>query len=201
MASSNYTTKLEAVNTILSVVGSTPRNSLTGSQTSEDRLALQILDEVTRETCIRGWHFNTEHDVDLVPNGDDEIDIPGNFGRVDLSVSRYPTRNVVIRDGKLYDKESHSFEWGSAIKATVVYLYTFEELPEIARQYVMIRAARKFQDRVMGSTQHSQFTGRDEAVAYANLRHQEAQDGDRTIFDNFGAFRVINRGNPLGGIS
>lgn len=201
MASSNYTTKLEAVNTILSVVGSAPRNSLTGSQTSEDRLALSVLDEVTREVCIRGWHFNTEYDVDLVPNGDDEIDIPENFGRVDLATYRYPTRNAVIKDGKLYDKESRSFEWGSPVKAIITYLLTFEELPEVARQYVMIRAARKFQDRSMGSPQHNVFNARDEAVAYANLRHQESQDGDRTIFDNYGAFRVINRGNPLGGIS
>ena len=196
MAANAYTTKLQAVNTILSVVGQAPRNSLTGSQTSEDRLALSILDEVIREVCIRGWHFNTEEDVPLVPDNDGFITVPGNWGRVDLDVSRYPTKNVVIKDGRLYDKDGRTFVWGSTVNATLVYLLDFEELPELARQYTMIRAARKFQERAQGSVQHAQFTARDEAQAYANLRHGEAQDSDRTIFDNWGVARVVFRGYP-----
>lgn len=200
MASNTYTSKLEAVNTILAVVGSAPLNSLSGSQTAEDRAAVLVLDEVVREICIRGWHFNTEYGVSLVPDNSGNIVIPENFARVDLDVPSYPRKNVVIKDGKLYDKEGHSFSWGGPVKATVIYLYDFEELPEIARQYAMIRAARKFQERFMGSANHSAFSQRDELFAEANLRNQEAQDGDYTIFDNFGAFRIINRGNPLRGM-
>lgn len=196
MAATNKTTKLEAVNTILSVVGAAPRNSLTGSLTSEDRLAVQILDETIREVCSRGWHFNTEEDVPLVPDGSGEIAIPTNFARVDLKDEDSVGKDVIVKDDKLYDKKNLTYTWTSTVYVTVVYLQDFEELPEVARAYCMIRAARKFQDRAMGSEKHNVYSLRDEQQAWANLRHAEAQDSDRTIFDNWGVYRVINRGYP-----
>ena len=53
------TTKLMAVNTILSTVGEAPVNNLT-AVTADVRIAESVLDEVSREVQSAGWHFNTE---------------------------------------------------------------------------------------------------------------------------------------------
>ena len=62
------TTKLEAINTMLSNVGEAPVNSLTGSLTNDVQLAQNILDEISREVQSAGWHFNTDKEVPLAPD-------------------------------------------------------------------------------------------------------------------------------------
>ena len=65
----------------------------------------------------------------------------------------------------------------------------------------MIRAARKFQDRVVGSDKHHAFTQVDEFQALVALRDAETDGGDYTIFDNNDVARVINRGNVINRIT
>ena len=77
----------------------------------------------------------------------------------------------------------------------------WEDLPETARYYIMIRASRKFQDRVVGSGKHHDFTLRDEMMALMSLRAAEADSGDFTIFDNYDVYRVIDRGNVRNQVS
>ena len=62
MAVPGRTTQLEAVNTMLSVIGETPTtDSIISANSSADVvMAVQILDEVTKEVEAQGWHFNTE---------------------------------------------------------------------------------------------------------------------------------------------
>ena len=53
------TTKLDAVNTMLSAIGEAPVNSLS-SGLIEAEIAETILDTVNTEVQSMGWHFNTE---------------------------------------------------------------------------------------------------------------------------------------------
>ena len=54
------TTKLEAINTMLSVIGEAPVSSFEANATGDVAIAKNILDEVLQEVQTRGWHWNTE---------------------------------------------------------------------------------------------------------------------------------------------
>lgn len=195
------TTKLMAVNTMLSVIGEAPVNTLdAASQTADVILAKNLLDEVSREVQAAGWNFNRETDVELSP-ASSTIILPTNTGRVDVEKVNADSKEYVQRGTKLYNKTDKTFTIDKTLKCTIVYMIDWEDLPESARQYVMIRAARKFQDRVVGSEKHHAFSQVDEFQALAALRDAEADSGDYTIFDNSDVYRVINRGNVIGRIS
>ena len=66
-------TELEAVNVLLTTIGEAPVNTLTGKQTTDVAIAQQVLNEVNREVQSRGWHFNTEYDVELIPDTSNNI--------------------------------------------------------------------------------------------------------------------------------
>ena len=188
------TTKLNAINTILSAVGEAPINSLTGTLTADVRLAEAILDETSREVQSAGWHFNTEKDVPLVPNSDNEVEIGTNVARVDLEGANVDADfDIVIRGTKLYNRKKLTFTISKTKKYTVVYLLDFTDMPENARRYIMIRAARIFQDRLVGSEKNSMFTRGDEQQALIALRDYEMESADYSIFDNFDVGRITDR--------
>ena len=61
MASNTRTTKIESVNTMLSTIGESPINTLTGTLPVDATLAINILDEVNREVQAQGWKFNSSY--------------------------------------------------------------------------------------------------------------------------------------------
>ena len=48
------TTKLEAVNSMLTAIGETPVNTITNATTTDVSIALQVLDNVSREVQQQG---------------------------------------------------------------------------------------------------------------------------------------------------
>lgn len=188
----NKTTKLQAVNTMLSVIGEPPINTLS-SQRADSVLSVQILDEISREIQSYGWHFNTEDGVTLTPDSNGYIYIADNVARVDLDMNQYSELDIVMRGNRLYERVSNSYVFYAAILITRIVMLDFEELPEPARRYIMIRAARTFGDRMIGSEKHHLFTGQDEVAAMAKMSEYETDTGDYSIFDSYGPASVINR--------
>ena len=74
------TTKLEAVNSMLGHIGEAPVNTISNATALpiSASVAVSVLDETSREVQLQGWHFNTEVDVELTPDGDGNITIPDN---------------------------------------------------------------------------------------------------------------------------
>ena len=62
------TTKLEAVNVMMTSIGETPVNTITAATTTDVAIAITILDNVSREVQSVGWHFNIDQDYQLIPN-------------------------------------------------------------------------------------------------------------------------------------
>ncbi len=187
--------KLEAVNTMLAIIGESPVNTITDSKSVDVTLSLQILDEVSRDVQARGWHFNLEHEVVLTPNVGGEINLPSNVLRCDLEAQHAGQLNVVVRGSRLYDKKEHTYIFTDDLKATIVYGLDFMELPHSAKNYIMIRAGRILQDRAIGSARLHGFTQQDEMSAWANLNEYEGWTGDHTIFDNFDSYDMLDRRN------
>lgn len=189
------TTKLQAVNTMLATIGSAPVNSLAGANSADVAMALQTLDEVSLSVQSRGWHFNTEEDKELPPDPvTGEIVIGNSVVLCDVDGSW--DVDVVVRGTRLYDRKNKTYVFANTLKAKVVSALDWDDLPQAARAYVMIRAARIFQDRVVGSEKHHTFTLRDEIMAMSNLKRYEGETGDHTIFDNYDVYRVIDRQYP-----
>lgn len=192
----NQTTKLEAVNTMLSILGQTPIASLTGTLTPDAALAVQILNEVVRKVGAQQWMWNTFDDVELSPNGSDEIPVGADVARIDVTYENEPGKEIVLRNGKLYDKVAQSYTFTSPVKCQITYLFDFDDLPEAARQYCMIKAGRILQDRTQRSQEVNGFTQAEEFEALSTLKDAEGTDGDYTIFDGWAAGRVVARPYP-----
>ena len=173
------TTKLEAINTMMSAIGEAPVNTLdASSQTQDVIMAKSILDEVSREVQSAGWHFNREYEVSLSPNTSNEILLSENVARVDVEPANANTTQYIQRGQKIYNKTDKTFTIPDALKCTVIYLLEWTDMPQAARQYIMIRAARKFQDRVVGSGKHHDFNQMDEYQALVTLREAESDNAD-----------------------
>jgi len=190
------TSELDAINVMLGAIGMAPINSLSGNVTADVTMAQNILHEISREVQQRGWHFNKEENYPLAPNVDGKIILSTNILRVDLP-SRYNGRYDVVQRGlTLYDRKNRTDLFTETLKAEVVLFLPWESLPEPARRYITIRAARVFADRAVTTDALHSFTQEDEFVALSNLKQFDGDTADYTIFDNYDTFSVIDRGPP-----
>jgi hypothetical protein len=185
------TTKLEAVNIMLSSIGDAPVNSLTSGLVDAE-MAETILDATSRDVQSQGWHFNTEINFTLAQIANGEVPIPSNCLKVD-QIAGQSDRDLIQRGRKLYDRNNHTFIIGENVKVDMVLLLDFEELPEAARRFVTLKAARVFQDRAVGSAELHGFQEKDEMRAWVEMRDAEADTADYSIFDNYGVARVLDR--------
>ena len=180
---------------MLSASGESPVNQLGTAAPADAILAESILNEIAKEVQLEGWHFNTHYDWVLNRDSDDKILLPDNTARVD--VPRYGVSNVdVIQRGQyLYDLKNNTNTFTADIaNATIVFMLDWTDLPETARRYIMVKAARVFGDRTLGSNQHHTFTQGDEMRALATLREYETDTADLTIFDHQQISSTLERG-------
>lgn len=195
------TTRVDAVNRMLSVIGESTITTITpySSLTATVQRAVDVLNEIDLETQMRGWHFNFDTDVKLNPDVNGFISVPPSVARISVKRSLYPNLDITIRDNvgtlSLYDKKGQTFVL-PAIKADIVYLFDYEKTPEAYRRYVMCEAGRVFQDRVLGSGPHHVFNAQDAAKALRFLKQHEDFAKPSSIFDSYDAFRAIDRRYP-----
>lgn len=189
------TTKLEAVNVLLSCIGEAPVNSLTSGLVDAET-AETILNSVSREVQSQGWGFNTDYEREFTLDANNQIQIASDVLRIDMAERRTSELDVVARGSKLYNRATNSFYFDpsiSSVKMNAVVLLTFEDLPEAARRYITIRSARIFQDRVVGSETLHAFHQRDELVALVELKDADSEVNDHNIFDNYSVASVLDR--------
>lgn len=189
------TTELEAVNTMLSVIGESPVSSLVNNLNVDAVMAKSLLTEELRALQAEGWQFNREYNYPLAPNNSGEILVPANCISVDLDERRYWPRNydVILRGNRLYNKVKHTYVFTETLYGDLTFLLEFSEIPEAARQYVMIRAARKLQDRVIGDRTLSGFNRADEVRARATLVSEDSRGDDLNILKNWSIQQTTRR--------
>jgi hypothetical protein len=189
------TSKLEGVNTMLTAIGEIPVSSITAATTNDVSIAISILESTSREVQSRGWFYNTDLNYTLLPNNSNQIDLPANTLRVELEGSSR-SKNYVERNRKLYDRYNNTFTITDTVKVTIVFYLEFENIPEVARQYIVIRAARIFQDRMLVSSELHKFHELDELQAYMALKEAEGDIGRHNILTgNYDVYRILDRAN------
>lgn len=177
------TTELEAVNVLLSTVNEAPIQSLLNLSNVHGAVAVSMLAEVSRSIQSDSWHWNRDDDYTLSLDVDSKIPLPQNT----LLVDTYGTDaaiDVVQRGAYLYDRENHTYIFTKNLKVSITFLLEWTELPEPARRYITMRAARMFQNRVLGSEALNQFNSRDEIRALAQLEDFENNISNRNILNN-----------------
>ena len=205
------TTELNAVNTMLSSIGEPPVTVLEGQQNADAAIAQNILLEISREVQSMGWHFNTQDEVTLTPDVNNVINLPANVLRIDVNpkIKRLGTpsstlpqndnRDITQRGQVLFDRTNNTTTFTRNVIVSIVYGLSFDQLPEPARRYITVKAARVFQDRMVGSQKHHAFSRGDEMRALSLLKEFEMDTADPTIFDNYDTARIVMRGDAQRG--
>jgi hypothetical protein len=175
------TTELEAINIMLAAIGEAPVNSLIGTLPVDVKLAQSTLTEFNKEIQSEGWSFNTEIDVTLTRDASNQIALSQDILRIDANIHQHPTIDPIQRGLKLYDRLNNKFEFDEDLICTVIYLRTFEEIPEPARRYITIKAARVFVDRLVTDDGLRTYTEQDETRARAILMETDLANGDHNI--------------------
>jgi hypothetical protein len=182
----NATQELPAVNQILASVGQAPVTSL--DQTNPDvAIAYDTLLTVSREVQAEGWSFNTEFDTPKTTDANKEFSIPNNMLQVDLTTSSANAyKNVVRREGKLYDRYNHTYEItdgaGDEIRLDIVWLFDWVDLPIPIQDYIVSRAAVLVSTRIVGDGGQYQMLQQKEAYTRAMALEYECNQGDYTFF-------------------
>jgi hypothetical protein len=188
---SSITTELDAVNILLMSIGEATVTAIDSNDSYEVDQAQDIIAETVRELCDEPYIFNTEFDVSLSLDGNSKIPVATNIA---MFVPNDAGKNVVIRDGFLYDLDNSTYIFSDAISGTVVYLRDFDELPEAAKRYVIMRASRRYNQRFVGSQTIQAYTQQEEIEAHAKLiQYQAYVDRLNLLTDSASVSKVVNR--------
>lgn len=174
-------TQLDAVNSILAAAGSPPVNTVESPTTQDAASALALLNDSVRQLCQASWDFNTDYEVTLeVTLGTGNIDIPDSY--VSVTVPDMPW--VVLRGSKMYDRDSQSYVFETALDATVVRVAEWDELPEVAKTFATKYAAVRFYRGYRGNDPTLRGLELEAAMAQVALNTHEAETARYNLFDS-----------------
>ena len=193
MAQISYgvSTELDAVNSILMSVGETPVNTLT-VQSPEVAIAQKTLRQVCREIQAEGWSYNTENEYPIDTDSNNQVVVPNNVLQMDLNIFQHGKDYDVVRRSdngiqKVYDKKGHTFTFENCNKLyfDMIWMVDFEDLPQVFKDYITIRASRIASNRMVNSQPSAKLLEADEAAARALAVEYEMKQADHNIFSDF----------------
>jgi hypothetical protein len=170
-------------------------------------IARRIISTTMVEVQSRGWFFNTDYNMILSPDSGvalgDEVEggfivLPPNVLRIDTGNQSTFRNRYIIKDRKVYDLFEQDFVHDKTIEVDIVWLVDYELLPIEAYLYVAYRAARKFQQRVIGSVDLNSLTMIDEQDAYNNLLRLQMQVQDYNLQNPVVSNRLHNGNIKMG---
>ena len=177
-------TELSAVNSILGAIGQAPVTALVYDN-PEISFIYNLLRDANVDTQAEGWHFNTEKHVKYTPDTKGNILIANDVLQLDVSEGwTHRIHDVVRRNGKLYDKIDHTYDFSSldSIDLDVVLLVTFENLPIPFRRYITYRASTKAATQLVANPNLVKLLQGQEALARASLMEYECNQGNHSMF-------------------
>ena len=180
----NELTELNAVTSILGAIGQTPVTSL-DLENPETSFVYQLLQECNRDVQDEGWVFNREQCYPITPNDQGFIKIPANILRMDVSENDvYRTSDVIKRDGKLYDKYRHTFEFNQqTIYFDIVWFLPYSDLPSVFQRYITSKASGRAATQLVSNPNLTQLLSSQEQMNRATCLEYECNQGDHNMMD------------------
>lgn len=173
-------TELQIVNAMLSTVGEMQQVTLETSHPSVVT-ARNILQADNADIQGKGWWFNKEFNLKLMPDDTGEVLIPAealDFALAQSILRRTPVnqRNrYVKRAGKVYDTHEHTFNIGCPVHADIVTLLAIEDLPAPAFNYLRHVASHSMYVADDGDQQKLMRLEDRVNIAWADLKSAELQ--------------------------
>ena len=178
------TTKLQAVNTLLSIIGEAPLNQLTPPLTGDAALAERTLDEISTEVQGAGWSWNTMVYKQIPLDANGHSTLASNTLAVRFNPLSYPSQRFVLRGTKLFDRVENKYDLRGSLGvaltggtsdliAEIVEELDWDDIPETGRRYITIRAGRVFANRAVTSQSIESYTADDEENALQILKRTE----------------------------
>lgn len=139
---------LDAVNTLLTSAGGLPVNSLDTPHPGVI-LAKSVINRFNTSVQSRGYWFNTEYALQMLPSTDGTISVPPNALACDAAKDG---RSIVIRGSKLYDMDEHTFQFDLGVELLVdfVYLLDYEDIPYTIYNHIVAQSEYKYLVNVHG---------------------------------------------------
>lgn len=190
-------TELEAVNIMLRAIAENPVTTLDEDTIEDAQIALSTLREVSRGFQAEGWHFNTDYDYPISTDVNDKIPYPSTAAHCDPMDTE--GKDLVKRGGFFWDRENLTFTFPnvSSVKFKIVWLFDFEDLPHMARNYIAMVAARKFAMDIMGDEATVSWTTRDEQMARAKFVADDLRRADLNMLNASNSVnRAVRRRSP-----
>ena len=211
-----HLSKLQAVNDMLWSIGESPVQSLE-SGLGDAEQAESILDRMSRQIQLKGWHVNTLRATELTKNGDNQFTLAVNALKVDTvnprggrqtSTPNHSSHiNAVMKrsadDTKwiMFDIDNNTEFWTDSdpdkLTVDTVSLLEFAALGPALQMYVWTMAAHRFQNGAMGSKVLHELTLEDVADALAQAVQEDTEnEGQNLIRDNAHVRSIVYRNNP-----
>jgi hypothetical protein len=194
-------TKIQMINTCLLAIGEVvlPEGTLIEDLPigTDARTAEFYVVKAMKKVQNMGWYFNTDINFKFTPDSDGFISVPANLLRIDPG--REPTtRGKIIKKGaRLYDLDKQTYKFEDSILLDAVWLVDYSELSVAAFEYISLKAARTFQQSVIGSVELAGFTQQDELEALTEINREHMQYRDHSMLER-PASRLVNPSGIMG---
>jgi hypothetical protein len=164
-------------------VGQAPVTTL-DLQNPEVSIVLNTLREVNRQVQSEGWIFNTERDYVMQPDSStQEILYPYNVLQMDANVEYHKNQyDLVRRNGKLYDRLNHTFQFTSDVHVDLTWYFDFTDVPPAVQTYITARAARMCATKLIGDQEINKLLAEQEVYTRAAAIEYECNQGDYSMF-------------------
>lgn len=173
--------ELAAVNDMLAAIGESPVNTLDGDSNADVANARRILNKVNTEVQSKGWTFNIEEAVSLVPDAFSKM-IP--YLPDYLSVRNSGSQTALVnRGGYLYDRTARTDQFDAPISVDLIVLRQFDEMPAAFRSYIVAKASRRFNIRFFGAAEIEATLQEEENEAWMAVQEYELDYGKFNMLD------------------
>lgn len=158
-------TEIDAVNYILSAIGSSPVTTLEGDMDIDVVNARRLIEKVSRDIQRRGWDFNTATRILSPEQGTKHIP----WARSSISLHAADGSTLVKRGQRLYDMTRGSDEFDNPVTVTLIEGVDYDDLPDAFKTYVTAKAAVDFHARYFGDAAISEDLQMDLNLAYQDI--------------------------------
>ena len=192
----NNASNIDFVNNILRYIGEEQVTNT--SQSSLATEAYELMLKTNTELQARGWWFNTETDVDVVPVNS-LISYLSSWLSIELN--DVPTTKQKVGNAfylRNLDTKKYN-DWEGTQKATIIYKRDLDETPQKFQEYVEVRTARLLTELYPQSGIDIQRLPKLEQELETYFKDRQNDQGNYNIFNNYDtATRVgVNRNYDL----
>jgi len=171
---------IHAVNVLLQTIGEAPIETLEDlEEVYQAQIATDVIVETKKEILGDTWDFNQDNGMLLPVDINGYITVP--FNVLDISSA---DGDLIMRDWRLYSKSDYSPIFTEAKEVDIVWDMAFNTLSHPLRNYITIRASRKFQARQIMDSKVYAYTQDDEDTARIIARRSDARTSKSNMYSS-----------------